>query len=64
MFDEWAKMAAGMLAIALLIAFMIAGIESLIPLLIVGGALFMAFHAAKGFAQADQDRRQGRRKGK
>jgi len=64
MFEEWLKLAGSMLAIAVLIAIMVGGIESFIPLFVVGGVVYLLFHAAKGFAQADQTRHDGRRKGK
>ena len=64
MFGEWLKIAAGLIIIAVLAAFVVGGAEMIIPLVIVGSAIFMTFHAAKGFAQADQTRRNRRRKGR
>lgn len=64
MFDEWLKMAVGLIVIALLATFVVGGIEMIIPFVVVGGVIFMLFHAAKGFAQADQTRHNRRRKGR
>jgi len=64
MFDEWLKMAVGLIVIALLAAFVVGGVEMIIPFVVVGGVIFMLFHIAKGFSQADQTRHNCRRKGR
>jgi hypothetical protein len=55
MFEEWAKLALAAGGISVGLAILIGGLEALIPLLITGGALFAAFHVAKGLAQSIVD---------
>ena len=57
MFEEWLKTASVIAAVMLMIAILEGGIAAFMPLLIGGGVVFMLFHTAKGFAQADSDSR-------
>ena len=64
MFDEWLKMAVGLIAVALLGTYVIGSVAGLGTLVVVGGVVYGLFYAAKGFAEADQTRHNRRRNGR
>jgi len=62
LFDEWLKMAVGLFIAMLILMIVVADAGAVIPAMVAGGVIFMMFHAARGFAEADHNRSRRRHK--